>query len=81
MKKTQLIPVIRFGIGLDSYTEEARGSPLVTDNQRGQQVTVTFQMIQFQESILEAINISARATAIYKHNSEEFRQVLCSLDL
>jgi hypothetical protein len=60
---------MRFGMGVDSLTEQVRGEALVFDgtttNQGGQKVKASVQMIQSQESLMEALDISVNASVRY----------------
>jgi hypothetical protein len=69
MKKINLSPGMRLGGGVDSYTEDSRGCALlfdgIKDDDGGQEITASFEMIESQESLMESLNISVSAAVRY----------------
>lgn len=62
-------PGMRFGVGVDTNTEGVRGAPIVfdgvTDGSGGQRVASRLRLVESQESLFEALNISVSASARY----------------
>jgi hypothetical protein len=60
---------MRFGVGIDEQTEEARGSPIeydgISDAEGGQIVHAEIRMIESQESLMESLNLSVSASVRY----------------
>jgi hypothetical protein len=60
---------MRFGIGIDSQTEEVRGTAIefssVTDAHGGQIVDSDVKIIESQDSLMEALNLSISASVRY----------------
>ena len=60
---------MRFGVGIDEQTEEARGSPIehdgISDADGGQIVHAEVRMIESQESLMESMNLSVSASVRY----------------
>lgn len=62
-------PGMRFGVGVDTTTEDVRGAAIlfdgVTDGSGGQRVASRLRLVESQESLFEAMSISVSASARY----------------
>jgi hypothetical protein len=60
---------MRFGVGLEGWTEEVRGEALefedIRDSQGGQHVDSGVSLIESQEALMESLNISVNASVRY----------------
>jgi len=69
MKRINLSEGMRFGMGADSHTEEARGEAItfngIEHEAGGQVVASALKMIQSQDSLMESMNISVSASVRY----------------
>lgn len=65
--KINLTTGMRFGMGVDSTTQEVRGNAIIFDGEAssgsdGQETTSVFKKIESQESLMEELNISVSAS-------------------